>query len=222
MKCLVSENSVIGTTEGYEMVKECTSYFVYQKYPSLIKLGVEDIAHDIYMKLYDKKVFEKFNPSLISQNSTYTVAQSKQYYIQCSVKWALIDLFRREMKKAEYITVESLDATTSDDDSYCIGDIIASEQIQPDTEVIGKMARDQIISSLPSSSKKRQSPRGYSPLLGKVCTMDYQTIALHLEAGYSGKDIADLFTNEETGRRVTNSAVYQLIKIIRQDVSSFA
>ncbi len=66
-----------------------------------------------------------------------------------------------------------------------------------------------MIEKLPNDTRSKVV--GNSPLLGQ-CTFSYRAIALHLEEGYTVKEIAEIFINPNNKKPVTAGRVHQLIE----------
>ena len=188
--------ATISLEEGYELTKQYVEYFWYtNKFYSLKRAyELEDILHDIYLKFMTKNFFEKYNPAITS----------KKYHVMNGVKTSMIDMLRK------YRETKSLDEPN--EDGLTLGDLL-SDGVDVQREVSGQVEHDRILSLLPDTTASKLV--GNSPLMGKV-NISMRVIAIHLENGFSVKEIAQMYVNEKSGKPVTEGRVHQLIKEMRE------
>jgi len=189
--------------EGYKLTKNYVQYFWRsKKFYSLARdFEEEDAVSKIYLKFLEQGLFEKYNP-----NRT-----TKKYFIMSCVKRSLIDMLR--------IQKEKYSLEQEDQNGIPLIDKIQKEGLDTDVDALGRLSRNEIIEALPAVTDSQAE--GESPLLGK-CEMSLRNIALHLEQGYSAKDIAKFFCNPHTGSHISPSRIHQLKQDIREIARDFS
>ena len=101
----------------------------------------------------------------------------------------MIDMLRK------YRDTYSLDVET--EDGFSLYSVLEDEEL--DVNPLRVRLPDQIIESLPDTTNSKL--HGVSPLMGEV-NLSMRVIAIHLENGYSVKEISQMYYNEKSGRHV--------------------
>lgn len=191
--------------EGYVLTQFYVSYFWRNnKFYSLKNTyEEEDVVGEIYLKFLTKNFFEKYNCAITS----------KKYHVMNGVRTSMIDMLRK------YREVSSLDQEMTED-GFCLLDVIPDESdfveeiIHEEEMQIGQSKRDRIIAALPEETTSKIE--GYSELLGRVVNISYRMLALHLEAGYTVKRLAEMYKNPKTGNSITQGNVSKHIANMRE------
>ena len=183
--------------EGYELTKQYVNYFwrINKFYSLKTEYEEEDVVSILIVKFYQHHLFDKYDSRITS----------KKYHIMNAVRTSMIDLLR---KHRECLSLES-----ESEDGFALEDIVESE-IDVAKQAIGQKRRDDIIEQLPDTSKSNVV--GYSPLFGKVVNLSYRMLALHLEAGYKVKDLADIYKNPKTNKPVSEGTISSYIREMRE------
>ena len=182
--------------EGYQLTKDYVRYFwVSDRYFSLkYQYTQEDLEQELILKFLRLRLFEKYNPEVTS----------KKYYVMRAVQTSLIDLLRKQ-KLATSLEEEN-------EEGLCMKDMLESNEDMA-RDVMANCERDRLINSLPDTPISELT--GHSPLLGD-CGISLRTIALHIEAGYSTKEISSMFINPKSGKPVSTSSVNSYISKLRE------
>lgn len=191
--------------EGYVLTQFYVNYFWRNnKFYSLKNTyEEEDVVGDIYLKFMTKGFFEKYNSAITS----------KKYHVMNGVRTSMIDMLRK------YRDVASLDQELTED-GFCLLDTLADdsdfveEVIHKEQMEIGQVKRDRIIAALPEETASKIV--GYSELLGRMVNISYRMLALHLEAGYTVKRLAEMYKNPKTGESITQGNVSKHIANMRE------
>lgn len=194
----LDNESPLTEEEGYALTKHYVNYFWRtNKYYSLkTEYEEDDVVSELMLKFYKHNLFAKYNME----------TTSKKYYVMRAVTTSMIDLLR---KHREHLSLES-----ENEEGLSLEDIIESE-VNVSKEAIGNQRRDEIIAQLPETSKS--SVVGFSPMMGNI-NLSYRVLALHLEAGYKVKEIAQMYKNPATNEPISEGTVSSYIRNMREFV----
>lgn len=168
------------------------------------RFDVEDIISEIYVKFLDKNFFEKYNPK----------TTSKKYFVMVAVRNSMIDMLRK-LRETASLNAENEEGLTLMETME--SDInVEDEAIFNSQREYSEKRRLEILMQLPDETKSVL--RGYSLLVGREIAPTYRMLALHLEAGYKVKDIAEMFINPKSGKPVTQGNISSHIKKMREFV----
>lgn len=186
--------------EGYELTKHYVSYFwnTHKFYSLEGTCELDDIISTIYIKFLEKNFFTKYNCSITS----------KKYHVMNAVKNSMIDMLR---KHRDTVSMEK-----ETEEGLTVADVIADKSISTSDEAEGMLSRNKIIEALPDTCNSEIV--GYSELLGREVNISYRMLALHLESGYSIKDLAQMYSNPISGQSVTEGTVSRYIRLMREFV----
>lgn len=200
----LDRDTPIDDMEGWNL----TNYYVRMfykmgKFYSLNRrYDVEDLVSEIYVKFLNKGFFQKYNPK----------TTSKKYFVMVAVKNSLIDMLRKLRETA------SLEAEI--EEGLTLGDMMKADICVEDEAIfeagkeMGEWNRNAIIMQLPDDT--RSILKGYSPLMGREVKLTYRVLAIHLEAGWSAKQISEIFINPNSGKPVTQGNISNHIARMRE------
>lgn len=196
----VDNETPLSVEEGCEFTKFYVNYYWRtNKYYSLKdQYEEDDIVNELICKFLRLNAFDKYD-------STKT---SKKYYCMRIVQTSMIDLLRK------YRETLSLNRESGIETGLTFEDLVEDEGIGVENEASGSADRDRIINQLPNST--RSAIRGFSPLMGKEVGIDYRTLALHMEAGYTVKDLAKMYVNPNSGQNISEGSVSRYISEMRE------
>ena len=177
----IPKNDVLTVEEGYTLTKFYTSYF-YEKgqFSSLkAKIELEDLAEEFFVKFLEKGYFDKYNSQITS----------KKYFVQLAVYRAMLDISVRKRDDKFTAIKDSVSMDIEDEDGFSISMVLPSKQ-NLEREVDSSLERERILELIPNDSLLDEVID--SPILGK-CKMSLRVLALHLEAGFTAKEISVMF-----------------------------
>ena len=190
--------------EGYVLTQNYVRYFWRtNKFYSLKNVyEEEDIVDEIYCKFLAKSFFEKYNNKITS----------KKYHVMNGVRTSMIDMLRkyRDVSSLEEEIGDGLTRADMIKDDYDLEEQAIFEASKEDSD----WERNRILLSLPD--KTASKILGYSELLGKEVNISYRMLALHLEAGYTVKRLAEMYKNPKTGNSITQGNVSKHIANMRE------
>ena len=196
----ITNDTELTLEEGYELTKFYVHYFwITNKYYSLKnRYEEEDVVNEVYLKFLRLNHFAKYNPFITS----------KKYHIMNGVRTSMIDLLRKQREEI------SLDQEV--DDGFSLMETIEDEGLTTEKRSLGFQRREEILEQLPLET--RSKIKGYSPLFHREVNISYRVLALHLEAGYSVKQIAQIYKNPRTGESISEASVSKYIGDLREYV----
>lgn len=206
---MLDDKEILTAEEGYELVCFYTKYYWNTNRFFALKncYELEDLISELFLKFLEKKFFEKYNSSITS----------KKYHVMNGVRTSLIDMSR---KKSSFVNNESSILDAENEEGLTMANLVLDETSDVEREIIkresfekGVVIRNQIIESISDNTDSKLV--GNSPIMGEV-KMTLRVIAIHLEQGYSPKQIAEMFVNPKSGKPVTTGRINQLIKSLRE------
>lgn len=201
----IDNSTPLTQEEGFFLTQHYVRYFWrVNKFYSLKNVyEEEDITMEIYCKFLEKGFFEKYD-------NTKT---SKKYHVMNSVRTSMIDMLRkyRDMVSLEEeIGEDGLTRMDMLKDDYNLEEQALFEASKEDAE----WERNRILLSLPDTTKSKIV--GFSELLKKEVNISYRMLAIHLEAGYTVKQLAEMYKNPKSGKSITSGNVSKHIANMRE------
>lgn len=200
----IKNDTELTAEEGYVLTQHYVRYFWRtNKFYSLKNVyEEEDVVSEIYCKFLEKGFFDKYNQKITS----------KKYFVMNSVRTSMIDMLRkyRDVSSLEEEVGDGLTRMDMIQDDY---DLEEQAIFEADRESHA-WERNRILMSLPDTTASKIV--GYSELLGKEINISYRMLALHLEAGYTVKRLAEMYKNPKSGKSITQGNVSKHIANMRE------
>lgn len=171
------DESILDDTEAFGYVYEAVKYHIAKgSFPSLSGDidTVDDLVNDIYLVLFRRGLFRKFD----------STKAKKKTYVFNAVKNNLVDRLRTQKEAV------SLDATTDTEATLL-------DMLQDTSDLYQDLISNETVLSMINSLSNACNEFIYanSPIIG-TCKLTMRIVAIHLYLGYSCKDIADMFDVE--------------------------
>lgn len=185
-------NNSISAEEGFELVGRYVEYFWKERcFSARLKYeyDMEDVVSEVYVKLLEKRYFEKWDKH----------KASKKYYVSLAVKRKLIDIWRGHR--------ERISLNEEDDEGISLLDKLKSD-IDTVDEVVKSRLKDMLY-QLPESRQAGKVIMGSTPVLGK-CKLSMKSVAVHMAMGYNGREISEWFDSPYREGSVSPPTIYNI------------
>jgi hypothetical protein len=201
----LSSGKGISDVEGYELVKEAVSYYWHLKYSYLGDRGCEksDITNEIYLKLYRKGYFKKWNSK----------RAGKKVYISRAVKNSIIDMHRA------YRQTNNVSYEDYRDEGKRLEDKLPSKLTKDEIE---ESEIYDIVCRLPDENYSKdhyynmnQKIRGDTPI-GDI-ELNAKNVAVLLILGYTVREIANMFESPWGEGKITRPTIYRIRDTIKDE-----
>lgn len=170
-----------------------TKFYFDGSYPTLQRIystgELEDLIHEVYAKLLQLKLHEKFNPEVTSA----------KYHVYNAVRTKLIDILR---KYREHLSMDK-----ENEQGSTFGDMIESHEYMEE-QTVGSTVYQSILEIL--SDETNSKVVGVHPRTHKAIKFTQRQVAILLGEGYKIKDISAMYTNPDNGKSITSSSISRI------------
>lgn len=139
----------------------------------------EDLVQEIFCHFWDKKLFERYDPSITSY----------AYFLYAATKNYLITLSKRE--KLHYVSLDRIVSPEDGDDDTSFMDFLASKCCT-ENEVEATVIADQIRATLPQTSISKVYKLSFQNLFDMVYIMRMKTTEIAKDVGITVGRVSQL------------------------------